>query len=385
MLLQGQDLVNTLREHCDNAKKRIWIATPYIGRLREVERIIGGNWRNVNIDFRVLTDAESGFIREDTYNEFSSVSNGCVRSLNSLHAKIYIVDDWCLLTSANLTGTAFSYRFEVGTDTEDIGEVESYFIALWRNTDIWTLEKWHKGNESNYDSYEDNKRAFKKKFELPPYDAGKEKYDKYLAQCSIFQKFADKYKEVTGRNQQMVKDGFTLLQEVDYLFNYLEHVLKVSKNQTKPAKFTGKPEERILRYFKIMSKTYDSNGDDVIRRLHDTALVKDLTSQSKIMSLRKKDVESILDTFNCLGLGNNTHGHKTAILEFNKLNVILKNWDQLLNQGPITYEKVITCQKAIDHFGESSVSELIAWRFPDEFPIMNSCSKNGLRFFGIKI
>ena len=181
----------------------------------------------------------------------------------------------------------------------------------------------------------------------------------------------------------MVKDGFTLLQEVDYLFNYVIHVEKVFSRKQSTLKSERERNDRILKYFNKMSECYDSKDEDEIRRIKNAKLVKRLTSPSKIMGLSKSEVRSVLDVFNCLA--NDYRGHITDILKNNTLKTILHNWDQLLNQGPITYEKVLTCQKAIDHFGESSVSELIAWRFPDEFPIMNSCSKNGLRFFGVKI
>jgi hypothetical protein len=381
MILYGQDLVKTLREHCDNAKVRIWIATPFIGKLKEVERILGGKWRNTGIDFRILTDAESGFIREDTYFEFTSLRDGCVRSLHSLHAKIFIVDDWCLLTSANLTGTAFSCRFEIGTEEENIDSVVDYYNTLWDHEDAWEMDEWIMGDELNHKYYEDNKQAFKKKWELPNYSSEFRKQEKFEAKCSIFIKFAHKYQEVTGRNNQMVKDGFTLLQEVDFMFNYLEHVIGVSKSLKMPAVFSESIEERILMYFKMMSKFYKSEYDDVKRRLRGTRNVKKLTSPSRIMKLSKSDVESVLNEFNCL----NSHGNKQRILSLNKLSVILKNWDELLNHGPITTEKVIICKNAIKRFGDSSVSELIAWRFPEEFPIMNSCSEKGLKFFGVKI
>ena len=72
MILQGQDLVNTLREHCDNAKKRIWIATPFIGSIKDVKRIIGGMWMRSTIDTRILSDVDAGFINKDTFDEFKN-------------------------------------------------------------------------------------------------------------------------------------------------------------------------------------------------------------------------------------------------------------------------------------------------------------------------
>ena len=91
-----------------------------------------------HIDFRVLTDVESGFIRHDTYTGFIASPHTEIRSLLSLHAKIYLIDDWCLLTSANLTGMAFSARHEVG----QVVSVQSrcqLFDQWWRKAEMSLL------------------------------------------------------------------------------------------------------------------------------------------------------------------------------------------------------------------------------------------------------
>ena len=41
MVLSEQQLVDILRDKCDNAQKRIWIASPYIGTLKDIYTIIG--------------------------------------------------------------------------------------------------------------------------------------------------------------------------------------------------------------------------------------------------------------------------------------------------------------------------------------------------------
>lgn len=85
-----------------------------------------------HIDFRVLTDVESGFIRHDTYAGFIASPRTEIRSLFNLHAKIYLIDDWCLLTSANLTGMAFSARHEAGQVVSGPEQVVKLFDQWWR-------------------------------------------------------------------------------------------------------------------------------------------------------------------------------------------------------------------------------------------------------------
>jgi phosphatidylserine/phosphatidylglycerophosphate/cardiolipin synthase-like enzyme len=60
----------------------------------------------------LLTDREAGDLNGATVQRLAQ--RGPVRSLRGLHGKVYIVDDLVLLTSANLTRTAFSKRYEVG-------------------------------------------------------------------------------------------------------------------------------------------------------------------------------------------------------------------------------------------------------------------------------
>ena len=61
-LLSEQQQIDILREKCDNAKARIWIASPYIGALKDVQKIIGGKWLLPSVDCRILTDVDNGFI-----------------------------------------------------------------------------------------------------------------------------------------------------------------------------------------------------------------------------------------------------------------------------------------------------------------------------------
>lgn len=117
MILHTESLYHNLSDRCKNAQRRILIASPFVGDADNVEIIIGNKWKEEGIDCRILTDAEAGFIKEDVCKRFLE-NNVQIRSLLSLHAKIYIVDDWGLITSANLTRTAFERRYEIGVECE---------------------------------------------------------------------------------------------------------------------------------------------------------------------------------------------------------------------------------------------------------------------------
>lgn len=346
-----------------------------IGNKKDMLRIIGGSWKRRDIDFRVITDIETGFIQQDSFNEFINNQPNSIKSLKSLHAKVYIIDDWCLVSSANLTGTAFSKRYEIGTDDVNLSEVETFFNSLWENKKTKPVTSWSKGKKRSQNEFEDGGVGYERLTNLPPYTAGMGKMDKYLAQCSKYKAFAGTYEKITGRCRDMVDDSFTLLQEVDYLFNYLEHVVCVSKKLTKVQQRTESSRNSLIKkYFKEISMHYKQNRDHELRRIKSTKLVKKLTSPSKIKTISAKEVRDVLDTFNCFGLGRDMHGHASNFIKENSLSDIRYHWDALLNHGDITAEKVNECCK-LKHCRDSSVSELIAWRFPDKYPIMNTCSK----------
>lgn len=288
-----------------------------------------------------------------------------------------------MVSSANLTGTAFSKRYEIGTDDVNISEVETFFNSLWENKKIKFVTSWSKGKKQSQIEFEDGGVRYDKLTTLPTYSAGMGKMDKYLAQCSKYKAFARTYEKITGRCRDMVDDGFTLLQEVDYLFYYLEHVACVSKKLTKVQQRTESTRNSLIKkYFKEISTHYEQNRNYELRRINSTKLVKKLTSPSKIKTISAKEVRTVLDTFNCFGLGRDMHGHASNFIKKNSLIDIRYHWDALLNHGDITSEKVNECCK-LRHCSDSSVSELIAWRFPDKYPIMNTCSKKGLWFFGV--
>lgn len=379
MIYCYDSLAKILRSHCNSVKHRIWICTPFIGGRKDVLRIIGGSWKRNDIDFRVITDIETGFIRQDTFDEFIESHPNSIKSLKSLHAKIYIVDDWCLVSSANLTGTAFSKRYEIGTDDVNISNVEAFFNSLWENKKAKLATSWSKVKKQSQIEFEDGGVRYDKLTTLPTYSAGMG----YLAQCSKYKAFARTYEKITGRCRDMVDDGFTLLQEVDYLFNYLEHVACVSKNLTIVQQRTEFSRNSLIKkYFKKISTHYNQNRDYELRRINSTKLVKELTSPSRIKTISAEEVRAVLDTFNCFGLGRDMHGHASNFIKENSLSDIRYHWDALLNHGDITAEKVNECCR-LRHCRDSSVSELIAWRFSDKYPIMNTCSKRGLWFFGV--
>lgn len=378
IILSGQHLVNALREHCDQAKERIWIASPYIGNFKDVQKIIGGNWMRSHVDFRVLTDVESGFIRHDTYTQFKESPNTEIRSLLSLHAKIYLIDDWCLLTSANLTGMAFSARHEVGQVLSGIERVVTLFDQWWQKAQA--VSSLPPSPSKTLTNREDSIK-YKALYKLPKYTSGAS--DQFLKKCDQFKEFASLYESVTGRNQQMVREGFSLYEEVDYFFNYLYHYHpdEPSKEYTKEVRSLTSREvkQEIRRYFKLMSMSYAPGSG--LWRLDRRDRIREILP-FEIQSPKKEEIKEVLGCLHCLyGYSWN----KPKILSENNPRSIARAWNKLINAPFIDAQLIEEVIGEIKYFGMSSACELIAWYYPEKYPMINSNSESGMRFFGFDI
>src|SRR3954467_221274 len=108
--LHGSDIGLTLRKLSDGAKFRMSIVSPYIGRWPAVAALLGANWwLGSTLPLQVITDISSpGNVHCGTLLRLRN--RGLVRTLKGVHAKIYIIDDQAIVTSANLTETAFTKR-----------------------------------------------------------------------------------------------------------------------------------------------------------------------------------------------------------------------------------------------------------------------------------
>ena len=380
-ILSEQKQIDAIRHKCDKAKRRIWIASPFIGSLKDVQKILGGRWMRPSIECRVLTDIENGFIRQDTFKAFVD-SQIEVKSLESIHAKIYVIDDWCLVTSANLTGTAFFCRYEMGIATEDISEIVDTFERWWKMADP---VGYHVQNvKKAIIEYQDGQH-FKQKFKAPSYSYDSQRMDKYGILCDKYNQFSQIYEQITGRNKQMRQDGYTLFQEVDYFFNYLlhDHPNTPSKGQNKERQLTAKQRDReILFYFKQMSNHYVQNRQ--LWRVQQAKRIHELLSKDSINNLDWGKVSEVINYLHCQ---SSYPPNKVKFLnpQNNNLRDIIYYWSLLLHSGKINDDKIREAKDNLYSFGYSSIFELIGWFYPNKFPLMNSTSDCGMRFFGYHI
>jgi phosphatidylserine/phosphatidylglycerophosphate/cardiolipin synthase-like enzyme len=134
-ILQGAALGLILRQLSDSARRRVWIVSPYIGRWPAVSALLGANWwLSSTILLQVITDIDNPKnVNRGTLIRL--LDRGPVRTLRGVHAKIYIVDDRALVTSANLTETAFTKRREIGIllDESESEDAITMFNTWWES------------------------------------------------------------------------------------------------------------------------------------------------------------------------------------------------------------------------------------------------------------
>jgi len=68
------------------------------------------------------------------------------------------------------------------------------------------------------------------------------------------------------------------------------------------------------------------------------------------------------------------------------LNTIKIEWKRLLHSQTIGLEeRMVTSDRNLRFFGKSSIRELIGWFYPEEYPIVNTNSNSGMKFFGYNL
>ena len=99
-------------------------------------------------------------------------------------------------------------------------------------------------------------------------------------------------------------------------------------------------------------------------------------------SPRKQEIREVLDCLHCLC---SYPLNKTKILSENDPRSIARVWNKLINATFINAQLIEEVIGEIKNFGRSSACELIAWYYPEKYPMINLNSESGMRFFGFNI
>jgi hypothetical protein len=387
MILHNQDLAIELKKAFDKAQRRIWIAVPFIGSWDLVEKIIGNHWISKrNIDVRLITDIRNEFfISPDTFDVFKQCAT--IKTLPGLHAKVYIIDDFQLVTSANLTGTAFSKRYEIGLTLTNDKEVDNIFDEWWsKATNIDKDWKPQIKEQKDTDEPEDSIIEGLKILWKLPKSLNKKGSTEYALYVNIYNSFVNLYEKHCKR---LIPD-ISINQEVDAFFNYLfhehdetpsnEYLEKQHRDLTEKERIT-----ELIKYFGQFKNWLGKNPQFENYRKESIKIIQQKLSVKLVDTLNWDDIKNILNRLHCM---NSLPINKAKILNplNNDLETIKNEWKNLIHNKSIPLEtRMKSCNDNLYGFGKSGIRELIAWYYPDEYPVMNRNSNSGMKFFGYDI
>jgi len=131
---------DAFRVSVKSAKKEVCIISPWITHLiPEIEDIIPKGVKFKTIMRIEKKNVGTSFFDENVARRLIHLGGGSIRMLNSLHAKMVIVDrKTAIISSANITGAGLggdteSANYEAGVVVQDnyIEDVLTFFDALW--------------------------------------------------------------------------------------------------------------------------------------------------------------------------------------------------------------------------------------------------------------
>lgn len=390
MILYGQSLVNKVRKLADNTKKRIWIVSPFIGAWNAIEKILGRKWiTNTDIEVRLLTDIRNEFLIDiDSIKEFKHRTE--IRTLSGLHAKIYIFDNSAVVSSANLTGTAFSKRYEIGILYDTLlPELENLFDSWWnkaQKVDSLWFPKHKKQSKGKNDDV--NSENLKNLWKLPPLPLHISLFKDYGKLLNAYNHFNKVYFSITTP----ILPNLPKYQEIDAFFNYLfhEHPLAPSKKYEK-SKYhyrrlnDNDRKKEFRKYVGVFKKWVLADPKRENYRLSRINTIQSLLSLKNVDKLKLNEIEKIITSLHCM---NSLILNQKRFLNpsNNKLTTIIPNWRNLIhdNSRPIE-ERMEECNKNLNFFGKSSIKELVGWYYPNKYPIINTNSNSGMKFFGYDV
>ena len=384
MILYGQELIEKIRDDFQNASKRIWIVVPFIGSWNATKRIMGTKWiENEEIDLKVLTDIRNeGFVNPVTMKQF--LNRGEVKTLPGLHAKIYIIDNSVFITSANLTETAFTKRYEIC----EYFEIQPDHNILDVFNNWWLISKsvpstWQpKIKVPSKDNDTGNISGLKRLWNLPDGDVKITDFKNYQDNISSYNHFKSVYKKLKIR----IFPYLPIFQEIDSFFNYLFHEhpdIPSHKYYSESFREISDRERKdsIIKYSKSFKNWSQDNSEKY--RLENIEIIKRKLSEQNILKLKHSDLVRITKCFHCMN-SMPINRAKFLNIENNTIDEIKSNWIYLLHNRSEDIVTRMTKSKMVG-FGKSAIQELISLYYPEKYPVMNSNSNSGLKFFGYNV
>ncbi len=394
-VLSQQEIVDEVRARSNKITKRLWVASPFIGDCKSVRRILGKKWiDNSDVDVRLITDDAN--INSKAYKTIKYFQRrGTVKTLEALHAKIYIIDNYAIVTSANLTGTAFFCRYEAGVLLSDLDakHVNELYCRWWKKaSDFPTDFRPHVSGKREAIVNEETSKKLPIIWNLlddpgDPYAGLTSEFSDYPEYLHYYHEFAESYSGI-----QRVWPETPLYFETDAFLNYLFHDApqKPSREYEKKKPRLLHPTDRkkeIRRYATMFKQSKTANNRDERRtRSERSQIVRNKLDEGVIEKINMNDVEEIINCLNCQRV---YQWHKAKFLGFanENLGLIRKTWKTLIHGKKPLELRMSECKRTLAgmRFGKSSIQELIGFYYPKKYPLRNRNSNAGLRFLGYDV
>jgi hypothetical protein len=393
-VLSTQDLVDTVRELAEKAEKRLWIAVPYIGTYQTVQEILGSSWlKKHKISFKLLTDVNE-LNRVSASSIMSLKKRGLILSLAGLHAKIYVIDDNCIIGSANLTRTSFTKRYEgaILLSPNESHKAISLFESFWgkgksiSDAELIQIQKGKGGPQEDEGIY--NGLATLSKLHQTSLFKEEDLGKQYLSYTSIveqFKDFAKKYQNAIGKRLwQSVPIYYEVDCFLDYLFAHAAGKPSHPYKYLKGRNLTVKQQINILQIQINLFKEYIEEKNIKPKNYRDaTVIFKRNLSKKNYNKLSWAEIKRMLWHTNS-GSSQPINISKITNPNNNNLSTVRTLLYQLVNSDEQLESRMHECSK-IFGIGKSLMNETLHFYNPTLYPLINLRSCSGLRYFGYQI
>ena len=379
-ILTGKALSHQLRSICDAANRRLWVAVPYIGDAKAVRQVLGKRWsEDETFDVRLLIDTENrAYLNAESIERFRM--KGTVKHLRGLHAKLYIADNQAILTSANLTRTAFACRFEAGAlvDGANIPDIVAMFEAWWEKAtsiDPAWFRTHHGRRRKKTDAETKYGSGLREQYELPddPGDVSSKidydfrDFDHFLRQ---YAEFAKVYSSV----QRLWTDA-PLYFETDCFLNYLFHDAprcpSAPYRKQLPQSLSSPERLRLLKHHAGEFAQHIRGDANARWRELASHVIQGLLKPEQLGTISWQDAKTVVDQLNCM---TSLQLNKTRFLnpKNNDIEKIRMAWQILLHSSGDLLSRMTKCHHLLRFFGDSSIQELLGFYFPDRYTMLHN-------------
>jgi len=309
-----------------------------------------------------------------------------------------MADNTAVITSANLTDTAFSRRFEVGIilGYDETVQLAALYDRWWQRAsefDVYALRPIPSTHGRRHG--DDPGRALLRKLWSLPDDpgGGDEHSGREFRDLEVFLDYYREFASAYEATQRLWPD-VPLWFETDTFLNYLRHECSGKpshKYLRNPAREFGSEQEKrgaIATFARKFATDPDPERGQVEKwareKVDHSKLVQEILSESRIDQITLEDVTKVVGGFNCF---TSLPLNKKMFLnpQNNGLRTIREAWRELLYGTGAIVERMRRCHGRLVRLGPSGIQELMGFHQPEKYPLRNSQTDAGLRLLGYPI